>query len=241
MTVRKHILQDGTVRYEARYKRNGRETNRRFVKRTEASAWLNSMRNQGASANIGSLKIGEAIGWYLQTQHTKRDSKTYELLKLQEHLKNIRVSDLNHSAVGQILDKILVMQKKSGEQISAASARKIYFYLKVAVETYCNKHNISINSTAFTVKPPPAWSNQKDIRLSNEQIDQLVASMKNKQQFYKDFFTGLLQTAGRKQEVLGMKFSEIKEGKPEGFRSRRADVAWKPHPAWTAGQVCTSA
>lgn len=211
MTIRKHTLQDGTVRYEARYKLNGRETNRRFTKRAAAVDWLNSMKTTKTSANIGKLTVGDAIGWYLQTQYTKRDSKTYELIKLSERIGDMRVSDLNYSVVSRILDKIQLLEKKSGEQISAASARKIYFYFKVAVQTYCNKHNISINSTAFTVKPPPAWSNQKDIRLSNELIEELIGKMKDRQGFYRDFFTGLLQTAGRKQEVLGMRFSEIKD------------------------------
>lgn len=209
MTIRKHTLSDGTVRYEARYKRNGQETNRRFEKRAEAVQWLAVMRNQRTSANVRSLTVGETIAWHIETAKPT-GSNFYELVKLQEYCRNIRVSDLNHSVVSQILEKILDEKKRNGEPIALSTARKNYFYFKVAVESYCNRHNISINSTAFTVKPPPAWKVQKDTRITDEQIEQLVAAMKNKKQFYRDFFIGLLQTAGRKQEVLEMRFSEIK-------------------------------
>jgi integrase len=136
----------------------------------------------------------------------------YQANRLKELFGKYKLVDLNFSVMLTILDKIksLSGHLDPSRPISDSSARIYYYTLKRTIDYYCDHNDVHINDRTFNVNAPASWSNVRNKRLSDEKVELLVKAMPiENQQFFRDFFFFLLQTACRRQEAIGAKFSEF--------------------------------
>lgn len=222
MGIRKHILKNGRPSYEARFRKNGSEVNRRFKTKTDAVAWLNEQKGSNQKSPTVAT-IGSAIDFACEKELYKMFSpRWYQAARLKELFGKYKLIDLNYSVMLGILGKIKALSRHLNPRrpISDASARIYYYTLKRTIEHYCDHHDVHINERTFNVSAPASWSNVRNKRLSDEEVELLVKAMPvENQTFFRDFFFFLLQTACRRQEALGAKFSEFSNG-------------WFEIPAW---------
>jgi integrase len=222
MGIRKHILKSGRPSYEARFRKNGSEINRRFSNKADAVAWLNEQKGSKLKSPTVAT-IGKAIDFALEKELYKIFSpRWYQAVRLKELFGKYKLIDLNYSVMLCILDKIKSLSGHidPSRPISDSSARIYYYTLKRTIEHYCDHNDIHINDRTFNVTAPASWSNVRNKRLTDEKVELLVKAMPEENQpFFRDFFFFLLQTACRRQEALGAKFSEFSDG-------------WFEIPAW---------
>jgi integrase len=230
--IRKIVLEDGSLRYEARINRRGEKPlSKRFKTKMEAQKWkrsIDSSVDKGKPVmNPKTVLVKQVIDDYLK--YRKNSTAPLASNKINEYQ---RVTlDLGDFAIGKLSrddveNWLTLLQTKSRgidknklerPPYAKASARKFYYCFKTAVEWHAAKHNYHVNEFMFKLPRgvvPPPWDGRRSRRLkTHEEAALIEAGLDRKDTFTKNDWRSIigfaLATAMREQEIVLARWQDI--------------------------------
>ena len=232
--VREIVLDDGTIRYEARVNRRGeRPLSKRFKSRKDALAWKRSIDadiDRGKPVvNAKTVLVRTAIDDYLKHREKSRNPlpsnqiTEYERAKLD--LGDFAIGKLDRSDIERWLHLLLKTSRgkyKNGKDrgpYAPASVRKFYYCFKSAVDWHSAERRYHVSEFLFKLPKgaiPGAWEGKRDRRLAQGEEETLYAAGIGRKNTYSradwEAIIGFaLATAMREQELVFARWQDLRQ------------------------------
>lgn len=231
--IRKITLKSGGIRYEARIHAGNTTSSETFKTKAEAVEWRTKMLaliHTGApvpKAKLGKLTVEDAIKAY--KAHRKTTKKKLSVNRLSEYdkvtdqvgdrpIKSLNTQEIE-AWVG-LLQKVPKGFYTTGAPkppYAEASARRLFFALKKAVEWFAQKNGIYLSPTLFKLEEdsmPRAWAGHRQRRLRDGEEQRLYAGGLTRKGCYtrQDWEAVIgfaLESAMRTQEIIRAEFNDV--------------------------------
>lgn len=231
--IRKITLKSGGVRYEARINAGHDPVSKTFRTKAEATEWRTktlALIHTGTpvpKAKQGKLTVENAIDAY--TAHRKTTKKKLSANQLTEfetvknHLGNRPITSLSTQELEVWI--AMIQEEPKGyytngtpmKPYAEASARRLYFALKKAVEWFAPKNGINLDATLFKLEDgsmPRAWAGQRERRLRDGEEQRLYEGGLTRKGCYtrQDWEAVIgfaLESAMRTQEIIRAEFNDV--------------------------------